>query len=209
MIRWKPVFTKATARRSSRRLKSEPRRLRFSERFECKYDGTVYAQPEPRLFSFNNPFGACPTCQGFGNTIGLDLDLVIPNPLLTFERRRGRALDEAAVRMGADRAAPLLQAGANSLDVPFSELPEAEQRAIIEGKGQLGGVRGFFDWLETKKYKLHVRVFLAKYRGYTLCPDCDGGRLRQEARDVRVGGRTLPEVCALSIKDAATFLRHA
>src|SRR6185436_5705390 len=80
-----------------------------------------------------------------------------------------------------------------------------EQKAIVEGRKGWGGVRGFFDWLETKKYKLHVRVFLSKYRGYTLCPDCGGGRLRQEARDVKVGGATLPEVCALSIKDAAVF----
>ena len=91
------------------------------------------------------------------------------------------------------------------MDVPFSQLSKAEQRAIIEGKGDWAGVRGFFAWLETKKYKLHVRVFLSKYRGYTLCPDCQGGRLRQEARDVRVGDRTLPSVCALSIKDAAVF----
>src|SRR6266550_4427913 len=92
-----------------------------------------------------------------------------------------------------------------SLTVPFNELSRSEQRAIVEGKGDWAGVRGFFDWLETKKYKLHVRVFLSKYRGYTLCPDCGGGRLRQEARDVKVGGRTLPAVCALSIKDAAAF----
>jgi excinuclease ABC subunit A len=91
------------------------------------------------------------------------------------------------------------------MTVPFAQLTRAEQRAIVEGKKDWGGVRGFFDWLETKKYKLHVRVFLSKYRGYTLCPDCGGGRLRQEARDVKVGGRTLPDVCALSIKDAALF----
>src|SRR6266550_2268384 len=92
-----------------------------------------------------------------------------------------------------------------SLTVPFNELSRSEQRAIVEGKGDWAGVRGFFDWLETKKYKLHVRVFLSKYRGYTLCPDCGGGRLRQEARDVKVGGRTLPQVCALSIREGALF----
>ena len=86
-----------------------------------------------------------------------------------------------------------------------TQLTRQQQRAIINGKGDWGGVRGFFDWLDTKKYKLHVRVFLSKYRGYTRCPDCEGARLRQEARDVRVGDRTLPEVSALSIKDAAIF----
>ncbi|HWW74149.1 MAG TPA: excinuclease ABC subunit UvrA, partial [Pyrinomonadaceae bacterium] len=87
----------------------------------------------------------------------------------------------------------------------FQELTRQQQRAVVDGKNGFSGVRGFFEWLETKKYKLHVRVFLAKYRGYTLCPDCGGGRLRQEARDVKVGGRTLPEVCSLSIKDAEVF----
>jgi excinuclease ABC subunit A len=179
--------------------------LRFSERFECKYDGTVYATPEPRLFSFNNPFGACPTCQGFGNTIGLDLDLVIPNPGLT--------LSEGAIdpwtKPQYDWAQTELRRFCKSeripINVPFNTLARAQRNAIINGKGEWSGVRGFFDWLETKKYKLHVRVFLSKYRGYALCPDCDGGRLRQEARDVRVGDRTLPEVSALSIKAAAAF----
>jgi len=179
--------------------------LRFSESFECKYDGTVYATPEPRLFSFNNPFGACPTCQGFGNTIGLDLDLVIPNP--------GLALSEGAIdpwtKPQYDWARTELRRFCKAekipLNVPFNQLPRSQQRAVVNGKGEWAGVRGFFDWLDTKKYKLHVRVFMSKYRGYTLCPDCEGGRLRQEARDVRVGGRTLPEISALSIKDAAVF----
>src|SRR4030081_2311519 len=91
------------------------------------------------------------------------------------------------------------------MNVPFNELTRQQRNAIVNGKGEWSGVRGFFDWLDTKKYKLHVRVFMSKYRGYTLCPDCEGARLRQEARDVRVGGRTLPEVSALSIKDAAFF----
>jgi excinuclease ABC subunit A len=179
--------------------------LRFSERFECKYDGTIYATPEPRLFSFNNPFGACPTCQGFGNTIGLDLDLVIPNP--------GLSLSEGAIEPWTKPQYEWAQAELKRfcrteripVNIPFNEFSRQQRNAIINGKGEWQGVRGFFDWLDTKKYKLHVRVFLSKYRGYTRCPDCDGSRLRQEARDVRVGDRTLPEVSALSIKDASVF----
>ncbi len=186
-------------------VEDEPRRLRFSERFECKYDGTIYAQPEPRLFSFNNPFGACPTCQGFGNTIGLDLELVIPNPLLSLNEGAVEPWTKPQFEWAKTEMRRFCKQERISLDTPFGELPKAEQRAIIEGKGHWAGVRGFFEWLETKKYKLHIRVFLSRYRGYTLCPDCNGGRLRQEARDVRVGGSTLPEVCALSIKDAAVF----
>src|SRR6184192_1496436 len=91
------------------------------------------------------------------------------------------------------------------MDVPFNGLTRQQRNAIINGKGEWSGVRGFFEWLDTKKYKLHVRVFLSKYRGYTRCPDCDGARLRQEARDVRVGDRTRPEVSSLSIKEAAAF----
>src|SRR6266852_1143787 len=182
-----------------------PRQLRFAEAFECKYDDTVYALPEPRLFSFNNPFGACPTCQGFGNTIGLDLDLVIPNPGLTL--REGAI--EPWTKPQFDWTKTELRAFCKTeripMDVPFNELTRQQRNAIINGKGEWSGVRGFFEWLDTKKHKLHVRVFLSKYRGYTRCPDCEGARLRQEARDVRVGGRTLPEVSSLSIKDAAAF----
>jgi excinuclease ABC subunit A len=184
---------------------AEPKRLNFSERFECKYDGTIYAQPEPRLFSFNNPFGACPTCQGFGNTIGLDLDLVIPNPALSLSEGAIEPWTKPQHEWARTELRRFCKAEGIPLDVPWNELSRAEQRAVIEGKGKWSGVRGFFAWLETKKYKLHVRVFLSKYRGYTLCPDCNGGRLRQEARDVRVGATTLPEVCALSIKESATF----
>jgi excinuclease ABC subunit A len=186
-------------------VEDEPRRLRFSERFECKYDGTIYAQPEPRLFSFNNPYGACPLCQGFGNTIGLDLDLVIPNPGLTLSEGAIEPWTKPQFEWAKTELRRFCKQERISMDTPYIELPRAEQRAIIEGKGNWSGVRGFFEWLETKKYKLHIRVFLSKYRGYTLCPDCNGGRLRQEARDVLVGGRTLPQVCALSIKDSAIF----
>ncbi len=183
----------------------ESQRLNFSEKFSCKYDGTSYATPEPLLFSFNNPFGACPTCQGFGNTIGLDLDLVIPNPGLSLNDGAIEPWTKPQHEWAMTELRQFCKAEKISLTVPFNQLSPSERRAIVEGKGDWAGVRGFFDWLETKKYKLHVRVFLSKYRGYALCPDCDGGRLRQEARDVKVGGQTLPDVCALSIKDGAAF----
>ena len=144
--------------------------MKFSDRFECKYDGTVYAQPEPRLFSFNNPYGACPTCQGFGNTIGLDLDLVIPNPGLSLKEGAIEPWTKPQHEWALDELKQFCKSEKISLTVPFAQLSRAEQRAIVEGKKDWGGVRGFFDWLETKKYKLHVRVFLSKYRGYTLCP---------------------------------------
>lgn len=179
--------------------------LRFSERFECKYDGTVYETPEPRLFSFNNPFGACRTCQGFGNTIGLDLDLVIPNPGLSLTEGAIEPWTKPQYDWAQAELKRFCKAERIPVNVPFNQLTRIQQRAVINGKGEWRGVRGFFDWLDTKKYKLHVRVFLSKYRGYTRCPECDGSRLRQEARDVRIAGHRLPEVSALSIRDAATF----
>jgi excinuclease ABC subunit A len=160
-----------------------PKRLWFSERFECKYDHTVYATPEPRLFSFNNPYGACPTCQGFGNTIGLDLDLVIPNPGLSLKDGAIEPWTKPQHEWAMVELKQFCRAEKIPMNVPFNQLSRSDQQAIIEGRDDWAGVRGFFDWMETKKYKLHVRVFLSKYRGYTLCPDCGGGRLRQEARD--------------------------
>ncbi|MDQ3321230.1 MAG: excinuclease ABC subunit UvrA [Acidobacteriota bacterium] len=183
----------------------KPQTLNFSEKFVCKYDGTVYEAPEPRLFSFNSPTGACPLCQGFGNTTGVDFNLVVPNPLLSLKE----GAVEPFTRPAHDWAnKELLRFARNSdipLDTPFADLTEFQRKAIFEGAPGWRGVRGFFKWMETKKYKLHVRVFLAKYRGYALCPECNGARLRQEARDVKIAGNNLPEIVALSIKDADKF----
>ena len=179
--------------------------LKFSDRFICKYDGTIYEEPEPQLFSFNSPYGACPTCQGFGNTIGVDYGLVIPNPLLSL---KDGAIEPFTRPQHAWAQKELLKYAASAninISLPFADLPDFQQNCIIYGDKGWRGIKGFFKWLETKKYKLHVRVFLAKYRGYTRCPDCDGARLRQEARDVKIDGRSLPEVLALSITDAYEF----
>ncbi len=185
------------------------RQLSFSEKFECKNCGLAYINPEPQLFSFNNPFGACPTCQGFGNTIGLDLNLVVPNRELTLEEGAIEPMIKPQFDWWRTELKKFAKRDGIPLNVPFASLTKAQQQTVLEGSedGSFTGVRGLFDWLETKKYKLHVRVFLAKYRGYTTCPDCSGGRLRAEARDVKVGGRALHEVCALSIKDAAVFFQ--
>ena len=179
--------------------------LKFSDQYICKYDGTRYEEPEPTLFSFNSPYGACPTCQGFGNTIGVDYDLVIPNPLLSL---KDGAIEPFSRPAHAWAQKELLKYAASAkIDItkPFADLPDFQQNCIIYGDEGWRGLKGFFKWLETKKYKLHVRVFLAKYRGYTRCPDCDGQRLRQEARDVKIGGRSLPEIVEMSVTDAHKF----
>ena len=173
-------------------------RLRFNEKFQCKTCGMEFGQPEPILFSFNSPIGACPRCQGFGNTIDFDMDRVIPD--------RSLSLDEGAVEpwtkpkfrswLGNFRKSAK---GRVRFTVPFCDLTAEEQEAVHEF------IRRFFDHLETKKYKLHVRVFLSRYRGYALCPECRGARLRKEALYVRVGGRNLAEVVRLNIAEAQQF----
>ena len=182
-----------------------PREMKYSERFACRFDGTEYAEPEPRLFSFNNPYGACPVCQGFGNTIGLDIDLAIPNPALSLDEGAIDPWTKPQYDWARDELKRFCDTEGIPTDVPFASLTKAQQRVIIDGKGKWSGVRGFFAWLETKKYKLHVRVFLAKYRGYTRCSECDGSRLRVEARDVQIGGKNIAETCALSTREAAQF----
>ena len=183
-------------------------RLRFSQRFECKNDGTRYDEPEPRLFSFNNPYGACPRCQGFGNTIDFDLDLVIPD--------KGKTLNEGAIEPWTKpKYRPLFtelkrfaRQAEIPLDVPWFELDPEHQKVIINGEGRFGGVRGFFQHLERKKYKLHVRVFLSRYRGYSLCSTCGGTRLRPDARQVRIDGKDICQVCSMTVEEAARFFEQ-
>jgi excinuclease ABC subunit A len=178
----------------------------FSERFECRACGIAYEDPQPRLFSFNNPFGACPTCHGFGNVIELDMDLVVPDPMRSIQ---DNAIEPWSKPHYRSQLADLKRAARSRgvrMDVPWSDLTEEERRFVIEGDGgEYEGVRGFFAWLERKKYKVHVRVFLSRYRGYQTCSDCRGARLRREARDVTVGGRTIDHVCGLTVRDARRF----
>jgi excinuclease ABC subunit A len=191
---------------------SLPERIVFSERFECRKCGIAYETPQPRLFSFNNPFGACPTCHGFGNVIELDMNLVVPDTSKTIN---GGAIEPWSRPHYRTQLAELKRAARKSglrLDVPWSDLTDDERRFAVDGdpstssgQAEYSGIRGFFRWLERKKYKVHVRVFLSRYRGYLTCPDCGGARLRREARDVQVGGRTIDTVSALTVKEAQQF----
>ncbi len=180
--------------------------LRISEHFECAECGRTFVEPQPRLFSFNNPFGACPACHGFGNLIEVDLDLVVPD--------KHRSLGEGAVepwnkphyreilaqlrRFARRRGIPF--------DVPWSFLEEGHRRLVLEGDDEFPGILGFFRWLEGRKYRVQVRAFLARYRGYQTCPACGGGRLRPEALQVRLGGLSIRELGELSVGAARRFL---
>ncbi|HTH51329.1 MAG TPA: excinuclease ABC subunit UvrA, partial [Pyrinomonadaceae bacterium] len=182
--------------------------LKFSDRYICKYDGTRYEEPEPTLFSFNSPFGACPTCQGFGNTIGIDYGLVIPNPLLSLKDGAIEPFTRPTHAWAMKELTKYCSAAGIPMTKPYADLEDYQQNCIVYGDEGWRGLKGFFQFLETKKYKLHVRVFLAKYRGYTKCPDCEGQRLRQEARDVKIGMRSLPEIVDMSIADAHEFFER-
>ncbi len=182
-----------------------PQRLRFSQRFECKTCNLRYEEPEPRLFSFNNPFGACPRCQGFGNTIDFDLDLVIPD--------KSKSLDQGAIdpwtkpkyrTLFNDLKRFAKQAGI-PFYAPWAELDPEQRRLIIEGEAKFPGVRGFFNHLERKKYKLHVRVFLSRYRGYSTCSACNGARLRIEAQQVKINGKNICQVTSMTVEEASKF----
>jgi excinuclease ABC subunit A len=184
---------------------ADRRRLRFSGAYECINCHRPGREPEPRLFSFNNPFGACPRCQGFGNTVDYDLNLVIPDKSLSlndgaidpWNRPKYRAWFADLRKQAPELGIPL--------DVPWRDLPEEAREAVMRGKAGFPGVHGFFAQMERKKYKLHVRVMLSKYRGYAECPDCRGQRLRAEARAVRIQGRNICQVTAMTIAQAKEF----
>ena len=168
---------------------SRQRRILFSERFECRTCGIPYEDPQPRLFSFNNPFGACPTCHGFGNIIELDMNLVVPDPKKSIQQGAIEPWTKPHYRAQLAELKRAAKKHKVCLDVPWEHLTDEEKHFVIEGAEdpkEYDGVRGFFRWLERKKYKVHVRVFLSRYRGYLTCPDCGGARLRREARDVQV-----------------------
>ena len=175
--------------------------LRFNEKFQCKTCGMEFSVPEPILFSFNSPFGACPRCQGFGNTIDFDMDRVIPDKTLSLD---GGAIDPWTKPKYRSWLGNFRKSAGKKVrfHVSYCDLTDAERDAIDEF------IRRFWDHLESKKYKVHVRVFLSRYRGYAMCPDCKGGRLRKEALYVRVGGKNLGEVVRMNIAEAYAFFEN-
>ena len=192
----------------------------FTKDWLCPESGIRLRPPTPGLFSFNSPVGACPKCRGFGKVIGLDLDRAVPDKSLgirdglvkafqgeTFQESQ-RDLLKAAKRRGI------------SIDTPFEEMEQDEQDWIMFGEpgykdaedawdaGAWYGVKGFFDWLERRTYKMHYRVFLSRYRSYTTCPDCRGGRLQSAALNFKIGGKSLPDMARLPVDALLGFLRQ-
>jgi excinuclease ABC subunit A len=183
--------------------------LHFSEHFER--DGLVFEEPTPHLFSFNSPTGACPKCQGFGRVAGLDEDLIIPNPdlsirqgaLAPFRSEQWSEHFKAFVRVAAEKRI--------DIDMPYWRLPDDVKELIWEGSGEYVGIRGFFDFLSKRSYKMHYRIYHARFRGYTRCPACHGYRLRDAALHVKIGGRgnvdllNIGEICEMTTLAAKEY----
>jgi len=177
--------------------------LYFSRGWHCAACDLKLREPTPALFSFNNAIGACPVCRGFGRVIGLDLDRAMPDPSLSIREGVVRAFQGSVMEESQKDLLRCAQGRGVDVDIPFEDLSKADQRWVIEGdrsdheeawrEGSWYGVRGFFKWCESKLYKMHIRVFLSRYRAYTTCGTCGGGRLQPEALNFRVGGATLPD----------------
>ncbi|MCZ6784346.1 MAG: excinuclease ABC subunit UvrA [Proteobacteria bacterium] len=188
-------------------------RAEFREGFACDGCQRVFPTPEPALFSFNSPLGACQTCQGFGRVPGLDLERIVPDPerslvdhaIAPFATRMGRAMQRDLLRACRRLGIPE--------DAPFRALSD-EQRALVvdgedeeDGNGDWYGVRGFFEWLEGRRYKVQARVLIARYRRFDPCPDCQGARLRPEALCVWLAGRNLGQLSRLTLTELRDWLR--
>jgi excinuclease ABC subunit A len=183
------------------------RRMAFSTTLRCDECGIDYSDLEPQLFNFNRPLGACPQCEGFGNIVTTDMDRVVPDPGKSL---RGGAIAPWNSPSYAHELEELLALADDyglPVDVPYAELTEDQRRLVIEGvpERNFGGLNGFFSWLERRKYKMHLRVFLSRWRSYLPCPSCDGARLRPEALAVRVAGKNFADVSRMKIRDALSF----
>lgn len=193
-------------------------RREFSRGWHSPGSDVELRPPTPGLFNFNHPLGACPECRGFGKVVGIDVDKAIPDKSLSiaeglvkaFQGDRHAECEEDLERCARQRGVSFVQ--------PFDEMSKEDQDWIVDGDGgdpeiawemkSWYGVRGFFDWLEARAYKMHVRIFLSRYRSYTTCRVCKGGRLQPEALNFKVEGRTLPEFWKLSIDDLLAFLER-
>ncbi len=185
------------------------RRIGFSTQLACEDCGIDYPDPEPRLYSFNSPLGACPQCEGFGNVIGLDMELIVPDPAKSLRDGAIAPWNTPAYAHELKELIVLAPDYGIPLDVPFRQLSDEHRRLILQGvpERKFGGLEGFFAWLERRKYKMHIRVFLSRWRSFRMCPACNGTRLRPEALAARVGGKNVGEIAAMKVRDAAMFFR--
>jgi excinuclease ABC subunit A len=178
---------------------------RFTSHFACNKCGTEFLEPTPQLFSFNSPLGACTNCQGFGRIIGIDMEKVIPNRDLRLDELPIAPWNSPGYEDCYEDLAKYATKYKLPLTVPVKDLTKEEWEVLYTGRGKWYGIKGFFKWLETKKYKIHVRVKLAKYRSYESCPECHGSRLKGVANNVKFRDLTIGELFGMDVKSARRF----
>jgi len=186
----------------------EGERISFNRSFSCNRCGRNFSEPEPLLFSFNSPIGACPTCQGFGRIIGIDWEKVIPDPKKTLKERPFAPWNTPAYEDLYEYLWEACRRHRIPTQKPFEELRPNQKEILLYGKGEFIGLKGFFEWMEGKRYKVHYRVFLSKYRAYTPCPACRNTRLKEEALHVLMGGKNIAQLCEMSISDLQFFFKN-
>jgi excinuclease ABC subunit A len=178
----------------------------FNKFYECC--GIRYEEPEPRFFSFNNPFGACPVCQGFSKTIGIDMNLVVPNPGLSLTEGALAPFRSAKYSTHMTDLVRSAKQFGIPLNVPYKELTSEQISQLQKGFGDFIGIDRFFEKLETKTYKMHIRVLLSRYRGYSTCRACKGSRLRREALQVLIGGKSIHDIVKIPIEKSLHFFNE-
>ncbi|MFQ5466250.1 MAG: excinuclease ABC subunit UvrA, partial [Thermodesulfobacteriota bacterium] len=181
------------------------RLITLTRKLVCGRCGLEVERPTPLSLSFNHPVGACPECKGFGNVLKYDVDKVIPDRTLTLAEGAVEPWTKPAYTWWYEELERHAPDYGIDLDSPFAELTDRERRYVFKGAGDFGGIDGFFDYLESKKYKLHIKVFSSRYKGQVLCKACAGARLKKEALATRLGGLNIAGFCALSIEKALGF----
>jgi excinuclease ABC subunit A len=181
---------------------------RFTSRFACNKCGSEFIEPTSHLFSFNSPLGACTSCQGYGRIIGIDMEKVIPNRDLRLDEMPIAPWNSAGYEDCYDDLNKAAKKYGLRLDVPIKDLKPAEWELLYNGRAKWYGIKGFFDWLETKKYKIHVRVKLAKYRSYEPCPQCHGSRLKTAASNVKFRDLVIGDLFGMDVKSARKFWEY-
>src|SRR5690349_14276876 len=177
--------------------------MHFSDRFEL--DGITFTEPSVNFFSFNNPFGACRTCEGFGKILGIDEELVIPDKSLSVYEG---AIAPWRTEVMSEWGKPLLKNGIKfdfPIHRPYNELTEKERELLWNGNSYFEGIHAFFKYLESKMHKIQYRVLLSRYRGRTTCPDCKGTKLRKDAQYVKIANTSITDLVLMPIEDTLTF----
>ena len=176
----------------------------------CDVCDIDYPEPVPRLFNFNNPLGACPTCEGFGDVVDWDMDLVIPDPNLSIAEGAIAPWNTPSYNHELQELLELADDAGLPVDVPYRKLKKKHQKLIRQGvpEHQFGGLDGFFAWLDRKKYKMHVRIFASRFRSYSRCQECDGKRFRPEALAYRIGEKTIADALSFSADQCRTFFEN-